>query len=94
MHTEPNEPATQTGRIITSLAELPAHALIDEKELARLLSRTDRTVRKMVSRFELPPPIQFGGRSTWLAGKVIAWIAERADRAASKAQEMERKVNG
>ena len=87
------EACTQ-GRIITSLAELPANALVDEKELARLLNRTDRTIRKMVSRFELPPPIQFGGRSTWVAGKVIEWIIERADRAASKAQERERKING
>jgi predicted DNA-binding transcriptional regulator AlpA len=74
------------GVIITKLAELPAGSLLDETALAQALVVTKRTVRRMVGRYELPPPIQFGGRSTWQAGSILRWFESRAGKAARKAQ--------
>ena len=59
--------------VITALAELPQKALLDESAMAKVFSVTPRTIRRMVQRFELPPPIPFAGRSIWLAGRVLAF---------------------
>jgi len=69
------------GVLITTLAELPERALLDENALAKALGVTKRTVRRMVARFELPPPVSFAGRSMWQVGKVLAWFEVRAERA-------------
>src|SRR5262245_3327215 len=77
---------SRDGVLITALAELPERALLDERALASALGVTKRTVRRMVSRFELPPPVSFAGRSTWQAGRVLAWFEARAERAARDAR--------
>lgn len=79
------EPPAVVGRVITALAELPPKALLDGKALAQALGLCPRTVRRMVGRFELPPPISFGGRSTWQVEKVLAYFEARADQAARQA---------
>jgi predicted DNA-binding transcriptional regulator AlpA len=82
--------ATPPGRTLTGLADLPERALLDETALAAALACSKRTVRQMVARHELPPPIPLAGRSTWVAGRVLAWIeaaAEGAQQAAAAAAE-------
>jgi len=73
------------ARLITGLAVLPAKTLLDERAIASLFNVTTRTVRRMIARFELPPPVMLAGRSTWIAERVIAHIEERAERAARRA---------
>lgn len=74
------------GILITVLAEMPERTLLDENALAKALGVTKRTVRRMVARFELPPPVSFAGRSTWQSGRVLAWFEVRAERAARDAR--------
>jgi len=74
------------GWTLTALAELPQRAILDERRLAALLGVTRRTVRRMVQRNELPPPVRLAGRSCWLAGKVLGHIEQAADRAARDAE--------
>ncbi len=76
------------GRTLTGLASLAPEALVDETALARHLAVTKRTVRRMVARYELPPPVRLAGRATWRVGRVLAWIEARADKAE---REVERK---
>jgi predicted DNA-binding transcriptional regulator AlpA len=64
--------------VIQELAELHEDALIDAAALARHLGVCDRTLRRMIRRGELPPPVRMGGRSRWLAGRVRQWINDRA----------------
>ena len=71
---------------LVALAELPPNAIIDQAALARALSVTERTIRRMVARFELPPGVPLAGRTVWLAGKVLAHFAAAADAAACEAQ--------
>jgi hypothetical protein len=54
-------PPSAAGRTITSLATLPGQTLLDETALAGALGLSKRTVRRMVSRHELPPPFRFAG---------------------------------
>lgn len=65
--------------LITKLAELPERTLLDETELADVLKVTPRTIRRMVDRFELPPPVPLAGHSVWMAGKVLDYIEESLD---------------
>ena len=77
---------TGSGTIITKLAELPGEALLDEEALADTLGVTKRTIRRMVGRYELPPPVSFAGRSMWQVGRVLSWFDTRAERLAREAE--------
>lgn len=80
------EPDSTAGVVLTRLAELPERALLDEAALADALSVSDRTVRRMVARGELPPPVQLASRATWQAGRVLGWIEEQIERAEQQAR--------
>ena len=68
------------------LGELPPGAIVTEEALARMFGVTRRTVRRMVGRFELPPPIRLSGRSVWLVGRILSHIEAAAERAEREAQ--------
>lgn len=86
------KPPSAAGRTITGLAELPGKTLLDERALASLFGVTTRTIRRMIARFELPPPVKLAGRSTWVAERVIANIEDRAERAARHAEQESRRI--
>ena len=77
---------TPDCKLVTGLAELPSKTLLDERALAEIFHVSKRTVRRMVNRFELPPPVMLAGRSAWIVERVQAHIEARADRAARKAE--------
>jgi len=70
--------------IIHELAELPPGSLLDEKALATVLRINERTIRRMVERSELPPPVTFGNRRLWLVKKVVEHFSSRADEASAE----------
>jgi predicted DNA-binding transcriptional regulator AlpA len=74
------------GRVLTNLADLPPAAILDETALAAALKCSKRTLRRMVGRHEVPPSIRLAGRSSWQAGRVLAWVNARAERAESEAE--------
>ncbi|MDR0363149.1 MAG: AlpA family transcriptional regulator, partial [Planctomycetota bacterium] len=39
---------------------------------------SERTLFRMVERFEIPPPMPLGGRSVWQIGRLKAWIVSIA----------------
>ena len=84
---EPSAPPLAPGVVITKLADLPERAMLDETALADALGITKRTVRRMVGRYELPPPIRFGGRATWQAGAILKWFEARAEKAFRAAEQ-------
>lgn len=79
------------GVLVNILAELPEKAILDEARLAHLLHVTPRTIRRMVGRFELPPPVSLGGRSVWMAGRVLGHIDAAAERKQRVAEQQARK---
>ena len=82
------------GFLAQELAELPQKTLLDETQLARMLHVTRRTVRRMVSRGELPPPIRLAGRSVWLAGNILKHFEAAAERAEREAEQEARRLEG
>lgn len=84
--------STEQGRTITALANLPDRTLLDEGALSVALNLSKRTVRRMVTRHELPRPFRFGGKSTWLSGKILQHIEARAEREAREGERAARKL--
>ncbi len=82
------------GRTLTGLAALAPETLVDETALARHLAVSKRTVRRMVARYELPPPVRLAGRATWRVGRVLAWIEARADKVEHDAQRQWARLKG
>ena len=82
----------EQGVLIDALATLHEGTLLDQKRLAAILSVEPRTIRRMVTRFELPPPVSFAGRSVWLSDRILAHLDAAAERAEREAQRRERKI--
>lgn len=75
---------------ITDFASLPEGTIIDQAKLAEILGVTTRTVRRMVSRHEIPPAVSYSGHKVWLVGKLQQHLADRL-RAAEISAEKSRK---
>ena len=88
------ERADAGGLVLDTLARLPERALLTEAALAKALRVAPSTLRRMVNRWQLPPPVRLGGRRVWLAGRVLAHIEAAAERAARDAERVARKYRG
>lgn len=69
-----------SGLVLDRLAQLDDRAMLNEVALASGLGCADRTLRRMVERGEVPPPISLAGRSVWILGRVFDWLQNRAER--------------
>jgi len=76
--TQESPDAGAEGRACVGLALMPEKTILDEARLADLLGVAQRTIRRMVARFELPRPVRFGGRASWMAGDVLRHFETRA----------------
>ena len=83
---------TEELRAITDLAELPPAALVSPALLARVLGVTERTLRRLVERSELPQPLALGTRKYWLAGRIVTWLESRSDIAERETHERAKKI--
>ena len=88
---EKADAGSKGGLIIDELARLPERSLLDEAALARILHIAPRTLRRLVTRWQLPPGVNVGGRTYWFSGKVLDHIQAAADRAAKDAERNARK---
>ena len=80
------------GLLVDELARLPEKSMLDQARLANVLRVKPRTIRRMVSRHELPPAIKLAGRSIWFAGRVVRHIEAAAERAERDAEKHARKI--
>ena len=84
---------SEQGLLIETLAALPDKAILDETRLAAVFGVTCRTVRRMVSRYELPPPVQLAGRSCWIVERILHHIEAAAERAEREAKREARRLH-
>ena len=66
--------------------------MITNQELGECLNCSDRTLQRMVERFEIPPPMTLGGRKVWIVGKIRAWFAYAAERKETEALKEARRL--
>jgi hypothetical protein len=55
-------------------------SFVTKQALCRLFDCSDRTLRRMVARQDLPPPDILNGKNVWRAGILGAWLADAAER--------------
>lgn len=82
----------KTG-IVTGLAELPREAILDEPALAKIFGVAPRTIKRMVVRHELPPPILLASKRCWKVGAILDWISASIKRTEKDAQRQVRRLN-
>lgn len=73
--------------VAEGLAGLPDDQWIDQATMAEAFGVVDRTLRRMVERGEVPPPIPLAGGSRWKVGRVREWLDNRARQAEADANE-------
>ena len=79
------------GSVMDGLARMETRTMLNETALAHELGVSTRTVRRLVTRNELPPGVKLGARRVWLAGDVLGHVQRRADRAARVAERTARR---
>ena len=86
---------TDTGQgvgIIRELADLPPGAIIGEAALAKLMHRHPASIKRAVSRGELPQPTRLLGGPCWTAAAILRHVEARLDAAAKDAEKTARRV--
>lgn len=78
--------------MLISLGRYGNDDYLTKKELCAVFSCGPRTLQRMVDRFEIPPPVWFAGRNTWIVGNLRAWIAEAAKRKEAGALRVAKKM--
>ena len=71
--------------VIPDLGALPAGAIVTEAGLAQIFHRCRESIKRSVSRGELPAPARMFGSSCWTAGAIIKHFEKRLDQAARDA---------
>lgn len=80
------------GLLIDVLAKMPERAIIDQTKLAEIIGVKTRTVRRMVARFQLPPPVKFEKHSVWLAGRILNHLEKLSEEAEKESEERKQKI--
>ena len=87
---EPSPPETALASagqgICAELGTLPQGAVITEKALAALLGRTAKSIKRAVTRGELPPPVRILGEPRWTVGAILRHIDKRLEVAAHEVE--------
>lgn len=82
----------ETPATLIGLGRYQDGDFITKKEMGRALGCSERTLQRMVERFEIPPPMSLAGRKVWLVGKLKAWLSEAAERKEAEALKEARRL--
>ena len=87
-----HDAAKRASSATISLGGFADGDLITKQELGKCLGCSDRTLQRMVERFEIPPAMTLGGRKVWIVGKIRAWFADAAERREAEALKEARRL--
>jgi len=82
-------PVRETGIFVYDLGAFDPDTLLDLGGLCGLFRCCSRSIRRMIMKGELPPPVRLGVRQVWQVGRITSWIAARAavaEKSAARAQ--------
>ena len=85
-HIEGREPARAAAGLCLRLDQLGDGAVLSTTGLAERMQVSEVTVKRMIGRGELPPPVPMGRWQVWTAGWVRGWIEMRLESSAQEAQ--------
>ena len=79
--------------IVAELGALPPGAIVNEDALARIFKRHPASIKRAVTRGELPAPARLLGGNSWTAGAIVRYIERRMDDAAKEAERAARRLD-
>lgn len=79
---------------ITLLADFGDDVLLDEAGMAKAFHVVPRTIRRMVARYELPPPCRLASKNRWKVGNVRIWLHDRIQAGEREAKRVASKIAG
>jgi signal transduction histidine kinase len=85
-------PGDGPGWLVTRLAELPPATLVDEAALAAIFGCHQMSIKRAVTRGELPAPVRMFGRPTWTAGAVLRHADARLEAAEREAERERQRI--
>ena len=94
MAEERHEIGDGANGIIRQLGDLPEGAIINEEALAAMFDRCTTSIKRAVSRGELPPPTRLLGKPVWTAGVIREHLERRLAEAAEEAERQARRFEG
>lgn len=90
---EENGEQFDTAELVLSLAGYSDSDYLTKAGMCHAFKCTQRTVQRMVDRFEIPPPMPFAGRNIWIVGRLKAWIVNAAERIEGDALKEAKRMN-
>jgi predicted DNA-binding transcriptional regulator AlpA len=78
-------PASALDATYTHLRRLPAKATIARERLARIIGKSQKTIRRWIAKGDLPQPARAGASAFWSAGEIVNHIRKRQEAAQCEA---------
>ncbi len=85
MYDDSTATSPEDGPTVIELDRFSDGDYITKAGLTKVFDCSERTIQRMVERFEIPPPSTVAGRKVWRAGKLKAWLAQADDRTEAEA---------
>lgn len=79
--------------VITELGDLPAETVITEERLGKIFGRHRVSIKRAVSRGELPPSIRLFGEPCWTVKALRDHMDRRLDAARKESEQLQEKIN-
>lgn len=79
--------------IFSEIGALPPGAIVTEDALANLFQRHPASIKRAVSRGELPAPARLLGGNAWTAGAIVKHVEKRMEIASKDAGKIARRLN-
>ena len=78
--------------VVSDFAELEKGTFVNTQFVADAFNVTPRTVRRMINRYELPPPITFGNRSGWFVEHLLDYFDRISEYHIEEAENERRRI--
>lgn len=78
---------------VLSLSGYGDNDYLTKTGMCRVFKCANRTVQRMVERYEIPPPTPLAGRHVWIVGRLREWISVVAEHREAEAMKEARRMN-
>jgi hypothetical protein len=93
MEHESREDANNCTGIIHKLGELRADTVLSEEALAKMFGRHRVSIKRAVSRGELPPSVRLFGEPVWTVQALRDHLNHRLEEAKKEAERLQRRIS-
>jgi hypothetical protein len=88
-----DEQTNTDAGIIRELGDLAPDTVITEEALAKIFDRHRVSVKRAISRGELPPPVRLFGEPCWTVRALREHMSKRLEAAKKETEQLERRIS-